>query len=808
MTATVTTALGRATTHSLFRLSTGDTRRVDTDPAGVVTTTDERKNGTTTITQADGTVSSTTVGPDPRFGMAAPITTQFSVLLPSGLSVSGRSSRVVTLSNPLDPTSLTTQIDSAIVNGAVARTIFNASARTVTEISGEGRQFVAVLDTAGRVVEERAPGEAPVKYSYGPRSLLVSVAQAGRTVRYDYDSVGRVKAMTDPLGRVERLVYDSVGRPISQTLPNLSTILYSYDANGSLASLTPPGQPAHTFLYNSTGLDSIYSPPSAGLATPSTRFTYNLDGQLAQLTRPDSLAVQLRYDAVGRLDTLILPTGGVRFGYGAQSGQLLSITGASGSPTAVLGFTYDGSLPTATAWSGTITGNVSAGYDGNLRINTLSVNGANAVSFAYDRDNLLTSAGSLAIARQSASGRVTGTTLGGMTSTVEVDDSLMTLSRLTYGYGSTTVFDANYGRDSIGRIVQLVETVLGATTTRNFVYDSIGRLRQVRVGGATVADYAYDLNGNRTSLVTSSGSVVGAFDTQDRLLSYGANSYSYSSNGELVRKVSGSDTTRYVYDAAGNLLQVRLGGGTTIDYLVDPLNRRIGRKVNGTLTRGFLYQSRLAPIAELDGNNQIVTRFIYGTRDNVPEYMVKAGVTYRLVSDHLGSVRLVVDAATGVVAQRIDYDEFGRVTQNTNADFQPFGYAGGIYDAATGLVRFGGRDYDAETGRWTDKDPIGFDGGQENLYAYAGNDPVNGTDPSGLRCRGLGREFALVHSGAWISDGCRGRLCRWRIRMGGVQCGHGRVGYQWRRRADESRLEDRQHDVEGCASLAWTTGSG
>ena len=487
------------------------------------------------------------------------------------------------------------------MNGAISRTIFNAAARTVTEISAEGRQFVAVLDTAGRLVEERAPGEAPVKYTYGPRSLLTSVTQAGRTVRYDYDSTGRMKAMTDPLGRVERLAYDSVGRPVTQTLPNLTTILYAYDANGNLASLTPPGQSAHTFLYTSSGLDSIYAPPSAGLATPSTRFTYNLDGQLTQLTRPDSLAVQLRYDAAGRLDTLILPTGRIRFSYGAQSGQLMSMNGASGSPTAALGFTYDGSLPKASVWSGTIAGSVSAGYDGNLRLNALSVNGANAVSFAYDRDNLLTSAGSLAIARHPTSGRITGTTLGGVTSTVEVDDSLMTLSRLTYAYGATTVFDASYVRDSIGRIVQAAETVLGASTTRSFVYDSIGRLRQVRVGGVAVADYAYDANGNRTNLVSSSGSVVGAFDAQDRQLSYGSNVYSYSSNGELVRKVNGSDTTRYVYDAAGNLLQVRLGNGMMIDYLVDPLNRRIGRKVNGTLMRGFLYQDRLAPIAELDG---------------------------------------------------------------------------------------------------------------------------------------------------------------------------------------------------------------
>lgn len=57
---------------------------------------------------------------------------------------------------------------------------------------------------------------------------------------------------------------------------------------------------------------------------------------------------------------------------------------------------------------------------------------------------------------------------------------------------------------------------------------------------------------------------------------------------------------------------------------------------------------------------------------------------------------------------------------------------GGIYDQHTKLTRFGVRDYDAETGRWTAKDPILFDGGDTNLYGYVLNDPVNEIDPEGL----------------------------------------------------------------------------
>jgi len=105
---------------------------------------------------------------------------------------------------------------------------------------------------------------------------------------------------------------------------------------------------------------------------------------------------------------------------------------------------------------------------------------------------------------------------------------------------------------------------------------------------------------------------------------------------------------------------------------------------------------------------------------------------YRIVSDHLGSVRMVVDASTGEIVQRMDYDAFGFVMQDTNPGFQPFGFAGGLYDQDTKLTRFGARDYDAFVGRWTAKDPILFEGGDTNLMGYVNNDPLNFYDPSGL----------------------------------------------------------------------------
>jgi RHS repeat-associated protein len=180
-------------------------------------------------------------------------------------------------------------------------------------------------------------------------------------------------------------------------------------------------------------------------------------------------------------------------------------------------------------------------------------------------------------------------------------------------------------------------------------------------------------------------------------------------------------------------MHVTLPGGIQIDYLIDGQNRRIGKEVNGTLVQVFLYQDGLKPIAELDGSNHIVSIFVYGSRSNVPDYMVRGGVTYRIISDHLGSPRLVMNSGTGAILQRIDYDEFGNILQDTNPGFQPFGFAGGLYDRDTKLTRFGTRDYNSETGRWTAKDPIGFGGREANLYSYVINDPINSQDPFGLQ---------------------------------------------------------------------------
>jgi RHS repeat-associated protein len=268
----------------------------------------------------------------------------------------------------------------------------------------------------------------------------------------------------------------------------------------------------------------------------------------------------------------------------------------------------------------------------------------------------------------------------------------------------------------------------GATTIQSYGYDQVGRLISATRNGVTTT-YGYDANGNRTHV---NGAPLGAYDAQDRLVTYGLETFSYTENGELLSRTQGGATTTYRYDELGNLLRVTLPGDVVIDYVIDGRNRRIGKKVNGELVQGFLYQDQLNPVAELDGSGNVISRFIYANKINVPAYLIREGRTYRIISDHLGSPRLVIDAETGEIVQRMDYDVWGNVIRDTNPGFQPFGFAGGLYDQHTGLVRFGARDYDPVTGRWTSKDPIRFEGGDANLYGYVINDPINNIDILGL----------------------------------------------------------------------------
>jgi len=627
-------------------------------------------------------------------------------------------------------TSFPTSITDAF--GETTELLRDAQGNLLRVETPEGRA-VALTYTPEGLVETLTDARQDTHLSYDAEGRVVEIRQGAgpgeRLTSFTYTAAGDVESVTDPVGRTTAFAYDALGRVVRQTLPDGRRVSFAYDADGNLTALTPPGRPAHGFSSDARGNEGAYEPPAAGVFDPATRFTYNGEDELVRIERPDGKAITLVRNAAGELDAVEIPRGAIDLATNPLTGLVASIT-APGPET--LSFSYQGSRLVGESWSGTVAGGVSWGLDAEGRVTERRVNGASPVAFHYDRDGLLVGAGGLAIERDPGLGLITGTHLGEVATSTEYNAFLEPL-RQAAAVAGASLFETTFTRDPLGRIVEEVETIAGTTTTFAYAYDGAGRLVEVREDGAVAATYTYDPNGNRLRRTTPQGTETGTYDAQDRLLAYDGLQYAYTENGELLAKTdaaTGEETT-YAYDVLGNLTEVDLPDGRTIEYVVDGASRRIGKKVDGQLVQAWLYGDPLNPVAELDGAGHVVARFIYGSRPNVPDFMVKGGTTYRILTDHLGSVRLVVDASTGAVAQRLDYDEFGQVTQDTNPGFQPFGFAGGIYDPDTGLVRFGARDYDPEIGRWTAKDPIRFAGQDANLYRYALADPVNLVDPNG-----------------------------------------------------------------------------
>src|SRR5262249_49178134 len=147
--------------------------------------------------------------------------------------------------------------------------------------------------------------------------------------------------------------------------------------------------------------------------------------------------------------------------------------------------------------------------------------------------------------------------------------------------------------------------------------------------------------------------------------------------------------------------------GIQITYAVDGRNRRTGVSVNGTLVQGFLYGDGPQPLAQLDAHGAVVATYLYGT-GNAPDAILQHRVTYRLLKDHRASARHAPPAARAAPLQRLASDPSARLPLDPPPGFQPFAFAGALSDPPPGLPRFGARDYDPETARWTAKAPLGF----------------------------------------------------------------------------------------------------
>jgi len=613
--------------------------------------------------------------------------------------------------------------ETVTVNSKATALVINTLAATKVLTSPLGRTVTTYYDPNTLLTSKLTiPGLFDTNYGYDAKGRLAAITTNQRQTDFTYTSQGFLESITDPENHATWYAYDAVGRMTSIARPDSSSIGFAYDTNGDMVVLATPTDVKHLFGYNKVNLNNVYQAPISG----QYQYYYDRDRRLTRIHFPSGLQINNIYSN-GRLARIQTPEGNIGFTYlcGSKVGSV-----AMGSEGITYG--YDGSLVTSERMTGSL--NQTLGYTYNTDFNLTGFTYAGGTTaYTYDNDGLLTKAGAFTITRDAANGLPTAVT-GGALSLTRAFNGYGELDGEGFTIGGYNMTSWALTRDKAGRITQKQETVAGATSNYAYTYDPMGRLLTVTKDGSLVEQYQYGPNGARISESNalrgiSSRSMV--YTEEDHMYQAGDTTYQYDVDGFLIAKTKGTEKTEYAYSSRGELLQVKLPDGRVIEYIHDPYGRRIAKAINGIITEKYLWQGTTTLLAIYDGSNNRLMRFEYGDTW-APLAMNKNGSTYYLTYDQAGSLRVVADAS-GNVVKRIDYDSFGNIIMDTNPSFDvPFGFAVGLYDRDTGLVKFGFREYDPDIGRWTAKDPIGFWGGDTDLYGYCLNDPINWVDPFGL----------------------------------------------------------------------------
>ena len=259
------------------------------------------------------------------------------------------------------------------------------------------------------------------------------------------------------------------------------------------------------------------------------------------------------------------------------------------------------------------------------------------------------------------------------------------------------------------------------------------RFSRVFNDGNVIESYEYGELGERLFADTVSfGECQYVYDKSLKLIQAGEVKYYYDAKGRLVLKQDNGQITKYSYLSNGALHKAQIPDGRIIEYHFDSEGMRIAKSVNGTVTEKYLWKDFTTLEAIADGAGQNVKVFAYDDEGD-PVAMIYNDQMYYLASDQVGSIYMVADG-NGNKVEQIICDSFGNLIVDTDGTIDiPLGFAAGLLDKDTGLVHFGYREYDPEIGRFTTPDPIGFAGGDVDVYGYCWDDPNNFVDRDGLK---------------------------------------------------------------------------
>ena len=658
-------------------------------------------------------------------------------------------------------------IVSKDVNGNVTRYEYDGSGRNTAIIDPYGNKFTYKYDSRNRLVSKgieynysNIKGSSTIeKYTYDELNNRTSVSreykieeksvydergqlveridEEGNSTKYTYDKAGHMTSVKDALGNVTSYEYDEVGNVIKITDPKGNNYCYTYDSMSRLTSKT-----------NSLGKTCTYEYDAAGNITRSTDYSGNVT-----VNEYDSFGRIIKADVSGEVTT---------YDYKDEAGNEAPYVARITNKEGTISYKYDdfGRLI-----SKTDTNNIELKYEYTLngKLSKL-ITPYGTTAYEYDKLDRIVRVvdhnGNITLYTYDALGnRRTMTYSNGMKAQYYYDSSNR-LSRIDIVDKKSNIIKKYiYTRDKVGHPTTIEETSPnGAVKTTNYSYDAAGRLVSESIEdskGSINYTYTYDEAGNRTSLVVeTSGSIKGLCDnamsvrTGETKYSYNENNqlileeynglkslYSYDNNGNLIQVENGNNVQTYEYNAANKMSSYKNSAGREFKYIYDAEGNRIGKSVDGCLTKYVIseFNSLGYVLLELDANDKVIKHYTIADELIGFEY---DSADYCYVNNGHGDVAFVTDG-TGAIVNTYSYTAYGTALICDEKVSNAIRYTGEYYDAESGLYYLRARYMNPETGTFTQEDTYQgniYDALSLHKYLYAQDNPVIYKDPTGNMC--------------------------------------------------------------------------
>jgi len=590
---------------------------------------------------------------------------------------------------------------------------YDSKGNLLTVTDRLGNRTMLTNDSQGRPLTVTDALSGVTRYSWTGADLTSVTDPLNRTTTYTTDAVGRVTAMEDPLGRTTRRAFDALDRIIEMTDAGGGVSRLGRDDNGRLLSQSDPKGVTTRYAYNALGRPLSRTDPLGHSET----YTWNSAGQIATLTDRKGQVTTYTYDAAGRPVQIAFQRaagmpGSRRWQYGWDT-TLNRLTGTNDFGPGTHGEAVaDNPISSTLFYYDSVTGR----FMGTLELP--SITGRWTYRFAPDTRDI---AG------------------------IDMDRAAVDYSRdaerwvtqIQYRVNGEAPRTFRYSYDALGR---LNHTTLANGITAAYTWDAASQLIGIgyrRADGSVLGDltYGYDLAGRRTKAGGSFAKVNlpkavsdAQYNAANQLVHWAGKTITYDLNGNLTD----DGASHYGWD--GQNLLSRISGAATASFSYDMFGRRRVSTVNGHKMETAWIEHELNLMIPDDDWSQRMRVFSPYPESGPDE------LTYRRIGDDAGRDRYVLrDANNNVIAltdgdQRIQttysYEPYGVTSLAGIVDPNPQQFTGREVDE-TGLYYFRNRYYGPQTARFISEDPIGWDSGQTNAYAYVGGNPVQFTDPFG-----------------------------------------------------------------------------